>query len=168
MILLYHFAPIVEEYYRHHDLKGAARKSVRYDERSDNSLPGSVNKLLFILSYMKEKPNQAYHGAMFGMSQGKVSLWVRQLSTILEEALRQMGKLPQRSAGQLYYVLNKCLTTALLMDVAERRIGRSIDYQVQRDHYSSKKSTHTLKNLVITNLTQYESYPRSDLSRGNF
>jgi len=53
MILLYHFAPLVEEYYRHHDLKGEARKSVRYDERSDNSLPGSANKLLFILSYIR-------------------------------------------------------------------------------------------------------------------
>lgn len=158
MILLYHFAPVVEEYYRYHDLKGVARKSVRYDERRDNSLPGSVNKLLFILSYIKENPNQAYQGAMFGMSQGKVSLWVRQLSTLLEETLRRMKKLPQRSADQLYYMLNKCLAMALLMDVAERRIGRSTDYQVQKDHYSNKKGTHTLKNLVITTLSQEVLY----------
>lgn len=158
MILLYHFAPLAEKYYRHHDLKGAPRKSICYTERSNNSLPGPANKLLFILSYMKENPNQAYHGAMFGMSQSKVSLWVRQLSILLEEALRRMRKLPQRSADQLYYLLNKCLTTALLMDVAERKIGRSIDYQVQKEHYSRKKGTHTLKNLVMTTLTQEVLY----------
>lgn len=158
MILLYYFAPLVEEYYYYHDLKGQERKLVRYQERGDNSLPGSANKLLFILSYMKENPNQAYHGAMFGMSQGKVSLWVRQLAVLLEEALRRMGKLPQRSADQLYYFLTKCLAVALLMDVAERRIGRSIDYQVQKEHYSTKKSTHTLKNLLITNLSQEVLY----------
>lgn len=150
MILLYHFAPIVEDYYRHHDLKGEARKSVRYTERSDNSLPGSVNKLLFILSYLKENPNQAYHGAMFGMSQGKVSLWVSQLSTLLEKALERMGKLPKRTSDQLYYLLNSYFEMALFMDVAERRIGCSADYQVQKEHYSRKKGTHTLKNLVIT------------------
>jgi len=158
MILLYHFAPIVEEYYRHHDLRGGTRKSVRHHERSDNSLPGAAIKLLFILSYLKENPNQAYHGAMFGMSQGKVSLWVSQLTTLLEEALRRMGRLPQRSADHLYYVLTKSLTMVLLMDVAERRIGRSTDYQVQKDHHSSKKSTHTLKNLVMTTLTQEVLY----------
>lgn len=153
----------MEEYYRYHDLKGEARKSVRYDERNDNSLPVSAHKLLFILSYIKENPNQAYHGAVFGMNQGKqyplgVSLWVRQLSTLLKEASRRMEKLLQRSADQLYYVLNKCLTTALLIDVAERRIGRSADYQVQKEHYSRKKGTHTLKNLVITTLTQEVLY----------
>ncbi len=158
MVLLYHFAPIVEEYYRHHDLKGMPRKSVRYNERSDHSLPGADNKLLFILSYMKENPNQAYHGAMFAMSQGKVSLWVSQLSALLEEALKRMGKLPKRTANQLYYLLNSCLEMVVLMDVAERRIGRSTDYQVQKEHYSSKKGSHTLKNLVITDLTQEVLY----------
>ncbi len=53
MDLLYHFAPIVEEHYRHYDMKGQPRKVVRYKERSDSSLSGSVNKLFFVLSYMK-------------------------------------------------------------------------------------------------------------------
>ena len=60
MDLLYHFAPIVEEYYRHHDMKGQRRKILRYQERSDSSLFGSVNKLFFILSYMKE--NRDFYG----------------------------------------------------------------------------------------------------------
>lgn len=36
MDLLYHFAPIVEEYYRYHDMKGQRRKMLCYQERSDS------------------------------------------------------------------------------------------------------------------------------------
>lgn len=152
MDLLYHFAPIVEQYYRHYDLKGQRRKVVRYGERSDSSLSGSVNKLFFILSYMKENPNQAYHGMMFSMSQGKVSLWVKQLSALLEQALEQMGKAPQREMNKFYNFLYAYYQVIMFMDVTERRIGRSRDYQVQKEHYSGKKGCHTLKNLLITNL----------------
>lgn len=152
MDLLYHFAPIVEQYYRHYDLKGQPRKLVRYGERSDSSLCGSVNKLFFILSYMKENPNQAYHGVMFSMSQGKVSLWVKQLSSLLEQALAQMGKMPKREMNKFYNFLCAYCQAILFMDVTERRIGRSTDYQVQKEHYSGKKGCHTLKNLLITNL----------------
>ncbi|MDF9796263.1 hypothetical protein OKW21_002603 [Catalinimonas alkaloidigena] len=152
MDLLYHFAPIVEEHYRHHDMKGQRRKMVRYQERSDSSLTGPVNKLLFILSYMKENPNQAYHGVMFSMSQGKVSLWVNQLSFLLEEALKKMGKMPHREVNKFYNFLYAYVELVMFMDVVERRIGRSPDYQVQKDHYSGKKGCHTLKNLLIANL----------------
>lgn len=157
MDLLYHFAPIVEEYYRHHDMKGQRRKMIRYQERNGSSLTGPVNKLLFILSYMKEnraanRPNQAYHGVMFSMSQGKVSLWVNQLSFLLEEALEQMDKMPKREVNKFYNFLYAYVEVIMFMDVAERRIGRSPDYHVQKDHYSGKKGCHTLKNLLITNL----------------
>jgi len=152
MVLLQFFAPLCEEYYRYHDLRGHWRKLVRYQERSDSSLSGVANKLLFILTYIKENPNQAYHGAMFGMSQGKVSLWVKQLSPLLQEALKRMGKLPKREVSQLYEYLCTCIEVVMLMDVTERRIGRSTDYQVQKLHYSGKKGYHTIKNLLITTL----------------
>lgn len=152
MVLLYYFAPVCEEYYRYHDLRGHWRKLPRYQERSDSSLPGVANKLLFILTYMKENPNQAYHGTMFGMSQGKVSLWIKQLAPLLEEALGRMGKLPKRQVSQLYAYLCACIEVVMFMDVTERRIGRSSDYQVQKLHYSGKKGCHTLKNLLITTL----------------
>lgn len=45
------------------------------------------------------------------------------------------------------------LEEIMFMDVAERRIGRSTDYQVQREHYSGKKGCHTLKNVLATNPT---------------
>lgn len=103
MNLLYHsgccFAPIVEEYYRHRDMKGHRREVTSYQERSNSgircSLSGSVNKLFFILSYLKENSNQGYHGIIFSISQGRVSLWVIQLFFWLEQALNQMDKMPK-------------------------------------------------------------------------
>jgi hypothetical protein len=150
--LLYHFAPIVEQYYRHYDLKGQPGKVVRYRERSDSSLSGPVNKLFFILSYMKENPNQAYHGVMFAMSQAKVSVWVKQLSSLLQQALEQMGKTPKREVNKFYNFLYAYFEVIMFMDVTERKIGRSRDNQLQKEHYSGKKGCHTLKNLLITNL----------------
>jgi hypothetical protein len=158
MVLLYHFAPLVEKYYRHHDLKGNLRKLVRHQERRDSSLPGAANKLAFILSYLKENPNQAYHGVMFSMSQGKVSLWVKQLSVLLQEALDRMKKLPKREVNRLYSLLCGCMELIMFMDVTERRIGRATDDHVQRLHYSGKKGHHTLKNLLITNLSSEVIY----------
>lgn len=158
MDLLYHFAPVVENHYRYYDMKGRRRKMVRCQERSDCSLPGSANKLLFILMYLKENPNQAYHGAMFSLSQGKVSVWVKQLSWLLEEALTKMRKMPKREVHKFYHFLYAYGEVMMFMDVAERKIGRSTDYQVQKAHYSGKKSAHTLKNLLITNLEREVIY----------
>ena len=122
MVLLRFFAPLCEQYYRYHDLRGDWRKMVRHQERRGSSLPGTANKLLFILTYMKENPNQAYHGALFGMSQGKVSLWIKQLAPLLEEALHQMGKLPKRAVNQLYDFLSACIETVMLMAAAARTL----------------------------------------------
>ncbi|MGB3586816.1 MAG: hypothetical protein WBA23_09765, partial [Tunicatimonas sp.] len=86
MDLLYHFAPIVEEYYRHHDMKGHRRKVVRYQERSDSSLSGSVEKLIFILTYMNRtadagepQPGISWINVLYEPRKSvplRVSLWV--------------------------------------------------------------------------------------------
>lgn len=123
----------------------------RPKERSDSSLNGAVNKLLFILSYMKENATQAYHGVIFGMSQGKVSTWVKQLGPLLEESLQKMRKLPSRCTSVLYQVLLTSIETVLMMDVTERKVGRSTDMHVQKEYYSGKKGYHTIKNLLLTN-----------------
>jgi len=89
---------------------------------------------------------------MFSMSQGKVSLWVKQLSPLLEEALSKMNKMPKREINRFYNFLYAYAEVIMFMDVAERRIGRSPDYHVQKDHYSGKKGCQTLKNLLISNI----------------
>lgn len=151
MVLLQFFAPLCERYYQYHDFKGESRSMPRTKERSDSSLNGALDKLLFILSYMKENATQAYHGVLFGMSQGKVSMWIKQLAPLLEASLQKMRKLPSRCTSLLYQVLLTSIETVFLMDVTERKIGRSTDMHVQKEHYSGKKGYHTIKNLVLTN-----------------
>lgn len=63
-----------------------------------------------------------------------------------------MGKMPKRDINKFYNFLYALVDVIMFMDVAERKIGRSPDYQVQKDHYSGKKGYHTLKNLLITNV----------------
>ncbi|MFK7921625.1 MAG: transposase family protein [Bacteroidia bacterium] len=57
---------------------------------------GVHRKLDFILMYMKENPNQSYHGYCFDLSQLKVSKWIRFLAPVLESALQQLGLAPTR------------------------------------------------------------------------
>jgi hypothetical protein len=47
-----------------------------------------------------------------------------------------MNKMPKREINRFYNFLYAYTEVIMFMDVAERRIGRSPDYHVQKDHYS--------------------------------
>lgn len=145
--LLDAFAPLMEAKYKHFTLKGQPRRTPRITERRDSSLFGSARKLSFILMYMKENPNQAYHGYMFDLSQSKVSEWVSFIAPVLEEALTRLGVMPQ--VGDQYRDQGQELDY-LLMDVTERQVPRRSDRDAQQEEYSGKKKLHTVKNLAIT------------------
>ena len=71
----------------HYTLKGQMRLFPLEEESPLSGLHGSKTKLDFILTYLKENPNQCYHGEMFDMSQSKVSEWVSYILPFLEENL---------------------------------------------------------------------------------
>ncbi len=71
--LLEPFAELWQQYYAYHDLKGERRRIQKFCEHGSISLQGSLDKLFFVLVYVKQNPLQAYHGFCFEMSQGKVS-----------------------------------------------------------------------------------------------
>jgi len=54
-------------------LKEEYRLFKHYENHGNSSLSGSKTKLDFILMYLKENPNQSYHGHLFKISQPKVS-----------------------------------------------------------------------------------------------
>ncbi|MEQ6118006.1 transposase family protein, partial [Reichenbachiella sp. MALMAid0571] len=89
-----------------------------------SSLYGSKSKLDFILMYLKENPNQYYHGEMFDMSQSKVSEWVSYLLPALEASLAKMKVMPQ--SGYCYRQRDKEVDY-LLVDVTERQVVRDVD-----------------------------------------
>jgi len=126
-----------EEYYSHFTLEGNIRQRISYN-RKTSKLPLISDKLLFILSYLKNNPLQEYHGATFGMTQPQCNDWVHLLSDILVKTLKHLGELPERNSARMHYVLQKCQD--ILLDGTERPIQRPQAEERQTSCYSGKKN----------------------------
>jgi hypothetical protein len=64
-----------------------------------------ADKLLFILTYMKQNPIQEVQGQLFGMSQSNANKWIHLLHAVLNGALAQQELLPARNADDLARML---------------------------------------------------------------
>lgn len=145
------FAPVCEKYLEYHDVFGKKRKIRKFTEPKSSSLYGSRPKLFFILVYLKNNPLQDFIGAMFDISQGKVSQWVKILLPLLHDALKKSGCMPATTAEGLY---RRLMTVAkdeniILHDAVERPVPRQTDRDNQKDDYSGKQKAHTCKNEVV-------------------
>lgn len=148
--LLSCFQSAWEAFHKRHDLKGELRKLPKYKEHSSMSLKGSKEKLLFVLVYLSQNPTQEHHGVLFGMSQGKVSQWLKILIPLLKESLARLKALPSRTTEGFYFCLKTLGNYFILLDATERPIPRPIGYERQRYFYSGKQGMHTVKNNLIT------------------
>jgi hypothetical protein len=113
-----------DEYYSHYTLQGKVRERISYG-RTTGLLPMISDKLLFILSYLKNNPLQEYHGATYGMTQPQCNVWIHLLSTILEKTLATLRELPDRNSQRMQRVLQYC--EDVLLDGTERPIQRPMD-----------------------------------------
>jgi hypothetical protein len=127
-----------EEYYSHFTLKGEVRQRISYG-RKTGKLPMIGDKLLFILSYLKNNPLQEYHGATFGMTQPQCNEWIHLLSEIMVKTLKTLGELPDRNSQRMQYVLQGCQD--VLLDGTERPIQRPQAEDRQKSCYSGKKNS---------------------------
>jgi len=127
-----------EEYYSHFTLKGKIRERVSYNRKS-GKLPKIGDKLLFILSYLKNNPLQEYHGICFDMTQPQCNDWIHLLSDILVKTLKSLGELPERNCARMQYVLQNCQN--ILLDGTERPIQRPQAEDRQKSCYSGKKNS---------------------------
>lgn len=143
------FSDLVSKKMSQYTLKNKRREYKVYRERKDSSLYGPIAKLDFLLMYLKENANQIYHAQMFEMCQSKVSEWVGFLLPVLEESLSKLGFMPQ--TGSEFVLENPDNEDFVVIDVTERRVPRKTDYEAQKEEYSGKKKTHTMKNLALTN-----------------
>ena len=147
--LLEEFRIEASNYFKHHTLRGEKRAVICSKERP-NSLFGNKIKLDFMLMYLKENPNQAYHAYVFRMSQSKVSEWVKVLLPILERSINKLGVMPEY--GDEFSVQKN---EDLLIDVTERQVPRKTDNESQKEEYSGKKKLHTIKNLAVTDKNRF-------------
>ena len=107
------------------------------------------DKLLFILFYYRQYPTQEVQGYFFGMGQTQASEWIHRLSGMLNRALGYEMQLPERRAANLEAVLSSCPSLEFIVDGTERPINRPQDKDKQKEYYSGKKKSHTVKNNVI-------------------
>lgn len=82
-------------------LEGKPRTGRRYSQYATCPLPSPDDRLLFLLTYLKQAPTQAFHGAAFGMGQSKANQWIQALLPALRTALATLGDLPSRNLTDL-------------------------------------------------------------------
>jgi DDE superfamily endonuclease len=103
--LLPHFEQAFVAYMHDHTLDGQPRTVRRYSTYDTCPLPTIADKLLFILTYLKQNPLQEVQGQLFGMSQSNANKWIHLLHTVLNQALAHQELLPARTADALAVLL---------------------------------------------------------------
>jgi hypothetical protein len=103
--LLPHFEQALVTSMRDRTIDGQPRTSRRYSTYSTCPLPTSADKLLFILTYVKQNPIQEVQGQLFGMSQSNANKWIHLLHPVLNHALADQELLPARTADALAAML---------------------------------------------------------------
>jgi len=136
-------------------LEGKPRTGRRYSQYANCPLPSPQDRLLFILTYLKQAATQAFHGAAFGMGQSKANQWIQALLPALHAALASLGDLPSRNLTDLRQRLadlsQETDARPFLHDGTERIIPRPEDPDEQTWCYSGKKKRHTVKNVLLLN-----------------
>jgi hypothetical protein len=98
--LLPHFERAFVAYLQNRTIDGQPRTSCRYSTYATCPLPTMADKLLFILSYLKQNPIQEVQGQLFGMSQSNANKWIHLLHPVLNQALANQELLPARTAAE--------------------------------------------------------------------
>jgi hypothetical protein len=106
-------------------------------------LPKLGDKLLFILSYIKNYPLQTYHGLQFGLSQSKTNLQIHRLLPKLKRALEILECNPAREAEEFVERLQTQVKKGeLVQDGVERNRERPKEEEEQKKYYSGKKNSY--------------------------
>ena len=104
------FLPFFQEewndYYSRFTLTGKPRERISYN-RVNSKIPKIGDKLMFILSYLKNNPLQEYHGATFKMTQPQCNDRIHLLVEILRKTLKNLGALPDRNYERVKYIAQK-------------------------------------------------------------
>jgi Helix-turn-helix of DDE superfamily endonuclease len=103
--LLPYFEHAFLAYMADRTIDGQPRASRRYSTYETSPLPTIADKLLCILTYMKQNPIQEVPGQRFGMSQSNANKWIHLLHAVLNQALAHQELLPARTADDLAMLL---------------------------------------------------------------
>jgi hypothetical protein len=138
------FGEEYDKYIKIYTIEGKKRERPIVNVRKNGTFPTWEDKLLFILMYLKTYPLQAVVAGQYGMSQPQVQRWIKLLKQILISALDKRGCLPAREVSKLQYLLAE--EKEVYQDATEREIMRPVDYEVQKEFYSGKKTPFDKKS----------------------
>jgi hypothetical protein len=103
--LLPHFAHALVAYLQDRTIDGQPRTSRRYRTYETCPLPTMADKLLLILTDLKQNPLQEVQGQLCGMSQSHANKWIHLLHPVLNRALADQELLPACEADDLAAML---------------------------------------------------------------
>jgi Helix-turn-helix of DDE superfamily endonuclease len=139
--LLPHFEQASVTYMQDRTIDGQPRTSRRYRPYKTCPLLTVADKLLFILTYLKQNPIQAVQGQLFGMSQSNANKWIHLLHPVLNHALAIQALLPARTADDLATMLTPSATEPPARTPLFFMMGPNAPSDVQKTRRSSKSMT---------------------------
>jgi hypothetical protein len=140
--LLPYFEHAFLVYMEHHTIDGQPRPSRRYSTYETGPLPTMADKLLFLLTDLKQHPIQEVQGQLFGMSQSNTNKWMHLLHTVLNLALAQQEMLPTRTADEFATFL---ATTQTQDESTSPLFGM----MVQSDPSTARQMPRTSKSITV-------------------
>src|SRR6266498_89097 len=146
--LLPHFEHAFLAYMEDYTIDGHPRTSRRYSTYDTSPLPTMADKLLFILTYLKQNPIQEVQGQLFGMSQANANKWIHRLHPVLNQALADQELLPARTADDLAARLTTPPTEASAPSSLCCMMGPNDQSSVRKTRRSSKSMTVGRKNAT--------------------
>jgi len=114
-------------------------------------LPSDMDKLLYILAYLKIYPTYDVLSVLANHQRSKCGDSVLFLLPVLEMTLGRKLVLPKRKASSLEEVFVSCPGLKdIFMDGTERRTQRPKKSKTRNKLYSGKKKATTRKNIIIS------------------
>jgi hypothetical protein len=146
--LLPHFEHALVAYLQDRTIDGQPRTSRRYSTYDTCPLPTMADKLLFILTYMKQNPIQEMQGQLFGMSQSNANKWIHLLHPVLNQALAGQELLPARTADTLAAMLAMQPTEGPSTAPLFGMMGPNARFSAQKIPRSSKSITVARRSVT--------------------
>jgi hypothetical protein len=135
----------------HEDLRRSRRKDRQRKMGAGQKglLPGTLDKLVFILMYLKCYPTYDVQGFLFGLDRTRACRWVKQLLPALEKALGRECMLPARRISSMEEFIQVFPGVRdLFIDGTERPIQRPKNAKRRSKTYSGKKKQTTRKVII--------------------
>jgi len=151
--LLPHFERAFVTYMQDRTIDGQPRTSRRYSTYDTCPLPALADKLLFILTYLKQHPIQEVQGQLFGMSQSNANKWIHLLHPVLNQALADQELLPARTAAEFAAMFETHSTDGRSTPPLFGMMAPNVRSSVRKTRRSSKSITVVRRNAIRSKIS---------------